>query len=390
MSNPTQGIDYKAEVLKWYPDAHWVQQSGHIYRAHQMSPRHWQGEDYFDGPLGSNSDEAMAWHDAYCRLQPSRAASEPAPDGITAVCNCAISPTWLCPVHHFEFPGHAASPSPKEPQPDTAFYLEQEVRYLRWISHGHKGIYGDDGEMQCGECAKYGCWDYKNAPLADMRKAYQMAKFESQPPSPEPQVVEFPPLHVNQDFEIPHGKHVYYVEDVDPLLSSARALLREKDASIERLTARVAQRDRQIEAFNSGGFADADAMAEKYLDLESSLAAAKQEIALAGAHAEALEQKYAGCPHQNETTCACSYDHKNDVCMVHSPKVMELTASLSSLGRAVEEARNKLENIFCPHVPGERVSDLSTVREAITMLEAILSRATRLEQKIAAQKEEKR
>lgn len=56
--------------------------------------------------------------------------------------------------------------------------LEQEVRHLMWTHHGHAGIYGDDGEMQCGECAKYGCWDYRNAPLGEVRKAYQMARFE--------------------------------------------------------------------------------------------------------------------------------------------------------------------------------------------------------------------
>lgn len=56
--------------------------------------------------------------------------------------------------------------------------LEDEVRHLMWIHHGHSMIYGDDGEMQCGECAKYGCWDYRNAPLAEVRKAYQMAIFE--------------------------------------------------------------------------------------------------------------------------------------------------------------------------------------------------------------------
>lgn len=29
---------------------------------------------------------------------------------------------------------------------------EQSLRRELWLSHGHTGIYGDDGEMQCGEC----------------------------------------------------------------------------------------------------------------------------------------------------------------------------------------------------------------------------------------------
>jgi hypothetical protein len=51
-------------------------------------------------------------------------------------------------------------------------------RYLMWIHHGHIGIYGDDGEMQCGECSKFGCWDYKNAPIEAVRAAYQAAMLE--------------------------------------------------------------------------------------------------------------------------------------------------------------------------------------------------------------------
>lgn len=76
-------------------------------------------------------------------------------------------------------------PHAQDSHPDCAggreterYCLEQEVRHLMWIHHGHQGIYGDDGEMQCGECSKYGCWDYRNAPLAEVREAYQMARFE--------------------------------------------------------------------------------------------------------------------------------------------------------------------------------------------------------------------
>lgn len=67
--------------------------------------------------------------------------------------------------------------------------LEMELRQLMWLSHGHLGLYGDDGEMQCGSCSKYGCWDYRNGPLDEVRKAYQaacherMAKHLNPPPS---------------------------------------------------------------------------------------------------------------------------------------------------------------------------------------------------------------
>jgi hypothetical protein len=58
---------------------------------------------------------------------------------------------------------------------DPPWLVEYELRKIMWLTHGHYGIYGDDGEMQCGECIPFGCYDYKNAPLADVRKAYNAA-----------------------------------------------------------------------------------------------------------------------------------------------------------------------------------------------------------------------
>lgn len=40
-----------------------------------------------------------------------------------------------------------------------------EARSALWAGHGHRGLYGDDGEMQCAECGR-GAWDYKRFPLA--------------------------------------------------------------------------------------------------------------------------------------------------------------------------------------------------------------------------------
>jgi prefoldin subunit 5 len=44
-----------------------------------------------------------------------------------------------------------------------------EIREYLWIHHGHQGVYGDDGERQCGQCAP--TWDYKRAPLEQVALA---------------------------------------------------------------------------------------------------------------------------------------------------------------------------------------------------------------------------
>jgi len=63
-------MKHRNGVKALYPDAHWVPQSGHIYRAHQLSQRQWQIADYYDGPLASNMNEALAWKAAYRNLFP--------------------------------------------------------------------------------------------------------------------------------------------------------------------------------------------------------------------------------------------------------------------------------------------------------------------------------
>ena len=46
---------------------------------------------------------------------------------------------------------------------------EREIRLALWAGHGHTGLYGDDGEMQCGACGPIrnpgGLWDYLREPL---------------------------------------------------------------------------------------------------------------------------------------------------------------------------------------------------------------------------------
>ena len=47
---------------------------------------------------------------------------------------------------------------------------EQIFRQMLWMGHGHTGMYGDDGEMQCGECWKeYGFWDWKRTPIGEIQ-----------------------------------------------------------------------------------------------------------------------------------------------------------------------------------------------------------------------------
>ena len=45
-----------------------------------------------------------------------------------------------------------------------------KLRSMLWLSHGHKGMYGDDGEMQCGECIhEYGFWDWKRTDIDEIQ-----------------------------------------------------------------------------------------------------------------------------------------------------------------------------------------------------------------------------
>lgn len=43
---------------------------------------------------------------------------------------------------------------------------ELELRKEWWLNHGHDGVYGDDGEMQCGKCLPIG--DYLRTPIVEL------------------------------------------------------------------------------------------------------------------------------------------------------------------------------------------------------------------------------
>lgn len=56
--------------------------------------------------------------------------------------------------------------------PEHAF-VEKELRLRLWMGHGHQGMYGDDGEMQCAECLRFGPYDYKRAPIRELLATVQ-------------------------------------------------------------------------------------------------------------------------------------------------------------------------------------------------------------------------
>jgi hypothetical protein len=56
---------------------------------------------------------------------------------------------------------------------------ELELRRLLWAGHGHLGLYGDDGQLQCGKCQPF--YDYRHAPLEEIvQKALTALTTENQ------------------------------------------------------------------------------------------------------------------------------------------------------------------------------------------------------------------
>jgi hypothetical protein len=64
-------------------------------------------------------------------------------------------------------------PPPPEVERVIAPAVERRIRAYLWLTHGHTGQYGDDGEMQCRACVKFGAWDYKRTPLATLLDVVQ-------------------------------------------------------------------------------------------------------------------------------------------------------------------------------------------------------------------------
>lgn len=59
---------------------------------------------------------------------------------------------------------------------------EEDVIMLRkmlWLNHGHTGMYGDDGEMQCSECLhEYGFYDWKRTPVEEIYNRMNNARIK--------------------------------------------------------------------------------------------------------------------------------------------------------------------------------------------------------------------
>lgn len=66
--------------------------------------------------------------------------------------------------------------------PQEMVALAKEIYRLRtmlWISHGHRGMYGDDGELQCSECIhEYGFWDWKRTSIDEIESKIQKANLK--------------------------------------------------------------------------------------------------------------------------------------------------------------------------------------------------------------------
>jgi len=57
--------------------------------------------------------------------------------------------------------------------------IEVKYRMVLWLGHGHSGLYGDDGEMQCATCyMKYRTGDYKRDPLEPLERAVHAEQAE--------------------------------------------------------------------------------------------------------------------------------------------------------------------------------------------------------------------
>lgn len=78
-----------------------------------------------------------------------------------------------------------ASPAPTRQARSGAETENRKLRELLWLSHGCVGLYGDDGEMQCGSCLL----DFKRASIDEIVAAFRrraMAKLAA-PKEPLPQ-----------------------------------------------------------------------------------------------------------------------------------------------------------------------------------------------------------
>lgn len=92
-------------------------------------------------------------------------------------------------MDHTQYPTKPLATAASRGGPTTdVIVTDRRLREYLCFSHGHTGQYGDDGELQCGACARFGQWDYRRAPIAELLdtiEAVNMARLveRSQPPS---------------------------------------------------------------------------------------------------------------------------------------------------------------------------------------------------------------
>lgn len=77
--------------------------------------------------------------------------------------------------------------------PRAVVALAEEILKLRsmlWASHGHTGMYGDDGEMQCAECIhEYGFWDWKRTDINEIQSKIMKANMKKLAGKPLPSII---------------------------------------------------------------------------------------------------------------------------------------------------------------------------------------------------------
>lgn len=50
------------------------------------------------------------------------------------------------------------------------------LKFHLWLNHGHNGMYGDDGEMQCSACAPFGLYDWKRSTVEQIIECIRLQK----------------------------------------------------------------------------------------------------------------------------------------------------------------------------------------------------------------------
>jgi hypothetical protein len=90
--------------------------------------------------------------------------------------NALDEPRWSHWIETIETVRRLAAEPVRSAAPVTAEGLdvERELRRELWLHHGHEGLYGDDGEMQCARCMP--TWDYLRAPLSSVLMAAESAR----------------------------------------------------------------------------------------------------------------------------------------------------------------------------------------------------------------------